>query len=102
MAGFDDITKKAQELLKDGKVQDALKSEKAEDVSDKVLGGVADAGRRPRAASTTTRSTPHASRPTSASATSSGRPACVPRRVPAPCPLQAIGRTGRDRPRLTA
>ncbi|AIV40630.1 MULTISPECIES: antitoxin [unclassified Curtobacterium] len=43
MAGFDDITKKAQELLKDGKVQDALKSEKAEDVSDKVLGGVADA-----------------------------------------------------------
>ncbi|KTR54395.1 antitoxin [Curtobacterium oceanosedimentum] len=43
MAGFDDITKKAQEFLKDGKVQDALKSEKAEDVSDKVLGGVADA-----------------------------------------------------------
>ena len=26
MAGFDDITKKAQEFLKDGKVQDALKS----------------------------------------------------------------------------
>jgi hypothetical protein len=43
MAGFDDITKKAQEFLKDGKVQDALKSEKAEEVSDKVLGGVADA-----------------------------------------------------------
>ena len=43
MAGFDDITKKAQEFLKDGKVQDALKSEQAEDVSDKILGGVADA-----------------------------------------------------------
>ncbi|WIE74885.1 Rv0909 family putative TA system antitoxin [Curtobacterium sp. MCSS17_007] len=43
MAGFDDITKKAQALLQDGKVQDALKSEQAEGVSDKVLGGVADA-----------------------------------------------------------
>ena len=43
MAGFDDITKKAQAFLKDGKVQDALKSEKAEGVSDKVLDGVADA-----------------------------------------------------------
>jgi hypothetical protein len=43
MAGFDDITKKAQEFLKDGKVQDALQSAKAEGVSDKVLGGVADA-----------------------------------------------------------
>ncbi|PYY63300.1 MULTISPECIES: antitoxin [unclassified Curtobacterium] len=43
MAGFDDITKKAQEFLKDGKVRDALQSEKAEGVSDKVLGGVADA-----------------------------------------------------------
>ncbi len=43
MAGFDDITKKAQDFLKDGKVRDALKSEKAEDISDKVLGGVADA-----------------------------------------------------------
>ncbi|WP_439692281.1 Rv0909 family putative TA system antitoxin [Curtobacterium sp. SP.BCo] len=43
MAGFDDITKKAQDFLKDGKVQDALKSEKAEGISDKVLDGVADA-----------------------------------------------------------
>jgi hypothetical protein len=43
MAGFDDITKKAQEFLKDGKVQDALQSAKAEGVSDKVLGGVVDA-----------------------------------------------------------
>jgi hypothetical protein len=43
MAGFDDITKKAQEFLKDGKVQDALKSEQAEGVSDQILQGVADA-----------------------------------------------------------
>lgn len=43
MAGFDDITKKAQQFLQDGKVQDALKSEQAEGVSDKVLDGVADA-----------------------------------------------------------
>ena len=43
MAGFDDITKKAQQFLQDGKVQDALKSEKAEDVSDKILDGVGDA-----------------------------------------------------------
>ncbi|GGK92092.1 hypothetical protein JOE58_001597 [Curtobacterium luteum] len=43
MAGFDDITKKAQQFLQDGKVQDALKSEQAENVSDKVLDGVADA-----------------------------------------------------------
>ena len=43
MAGFDDITKKAQEFLKDGKVQDALKSEKAEGVSDTILDAVAGA-----------------------------------------------------------
>jgi len=43
VAGFDDITKKAQEFLRDGKVQDALKSEQAEGISDKVLDGVADA-----------------------------------------------------------
>ncbi|GAA3336759.1 hypothetical protein GCM10017714_00810 [Curtobacterium pusillum] len=43
MAGLDDITKKAQEFLKDGKVQDALKSEQAEGISDKVLDGVVDA-----------------------------------------------------------
>lgn len=42
MAGFDDVTKKAQEFLKSDKVQDALKGEKAEEVSDKILGGVAD------------------------------------------------------------
>jgi len=43
MAGFDDITKKAQEFLKDGKVQDALKSEKAEGISDNILDAVAGA-----------------------------------------------------------
>ncbi len=42
MAAFDDITKKAQEFLKDDKVKEALKSEKAEDISDKILDGVAD------------------------------------------------------------
>ncbi|SDY45970.1 Rv0909 family putative TA system antitoxin [Herbiconiux ginsengi] len=40
--GLDDITKKAQEFLSDDKVQEALKSEQAEDISDKVLDGVAD------------------------------------------------------------
>jgi hypothetical protein len=40
---FDDITKKAQELLGDNKVQEALKSEQAEGVSDKLLDGVAGA-----------------------------------------------------------
>lgn len=40
--GLDDITKKAQEFLADDKVKEALESEQAEDVSDKVLGGVAD------------------------------------------------------------
>ncbi|NQW87903.1 MULTISPECIES: Rv0909 family putative TA system antitoxin [unclassified Frigoribacterium] len=43
MAGFDDITKKAQAFLKDGKVQEALKSEKAEGVSDNILNAVASA-----------------------------------------------------------
>ncbi|TQL41909.1 antitoxin protein of toxin-antitoxin system [Homoserinimonas aerilata] len=42
MAGFDDITKKAQEFLADDKVKDALKSEQAEDISDKVLDGAED------------------------------------------------------------
>ncbi|GAA4674023.1 Rv0909 family putative TA system antitoxin [Frondihabitans cladoniiphilus] len=52
MAGFDDITKKAQEFLKDGKVQaalksdqvkDAVKSDKAEEISDSILDSVAGA-----------------------------------------------------------
>ncbi|GAB3617191.1 hypothetical protein GCM10027416_17480 [Okibacterium endophyticum] len=43
---FDDITKKAQDFLADNKVQDALKSERAEDISDRVLDGVADAANK--------------------------------------------------------
>lgn len=40
---FDDITKKAKEFLADDRVQDALKSEQAENASDKLLGAVAEA-----------------------------------------------------------
>ncbi|RPE77463.1 MULTISPECIES: Rv0909 family putative TA system antitoxin [unclassified Frondihabitans] len=43
MAGFDDVTKKAQEFLKDNKVTDALKSDKAEGISDSILDAVASA-----------------------------------------------------------
>lgn len=43
MSGFDDITKKAQEFLNDDKVKDALKSEQAEDISDKLLDGAQEA-----------------------------------------------------------
>ena len=46
MAGFDDITKKAQEFLNDDKVKDVLSSQQAEDISDKVLDGVADAAKK--------------------------------------------------------
>lgn len=42
MAGFDDITKKAQDFLADDKVKEALKSEQAEDISDKLLDGAED------------------------------------------------------------
>jgi hypothetical protein len=41
--GLDDITKKAQEFLNDNKVKEALQSEQAEDISDKILDGVAGA-----------------------------------------------------------
>ena len=41
--GLDDITKKAKDFLDDNKVKDALTSEQAEDVSDKILDGTADA-----------------------------------------------------------
>jgi hypothetical protein len=43
MAGIGDLGKKAHDLLNDPKVQNALKSEKAEGVSDRVLGGIAGA-----------------------------------------------------------
>ncbi|MCB1272851.1 MAG: antitoxin [Leucobacter sp.] len=49
--GAEDITKKAEDLAKQAgefvkdnadKIQDALKSEQAEGISDKILGGAAD------------------------------------------------------------
>ncbi|BDZ49073.1 hypothetical protein GCM10025867_13140 [Frondihabitans sucicola] len=43
MAGLDDVTKKAQDFLNDNKVKDALKSDKAEEVSDNILNAVAGA-----------------------------------------------------------
>ena len=42
IVGLDDITKKAKDFLADNRVKDALASEQAEGVSDKVLGGTAD------------------------------------------------------------
>jgi hypothetical protein len=39
--GLEDITGKAQEFLNDNKVKDALNSPQAEDISDKLLDGVA-------------------------------------------------------------
>lgn len=41
MAGFDDIAKGAGDFLKGDQIQDALKSEQAEEISDNVLDGVA-------------------------------------------------------------
>jgi hypothetical protein len=46
IVGIDDITKKAQEFLSDNKVKDALKSDQAEDISDKLLDGVAGAANK--------------------------------------------------------
>ncbi len=48
MAGLDDITKKAQDFIEENKdkVEEVLKSEQAEDISDKILGGVADAANK--------------------------------------------------------
>ena len=43
---FNDITKKAQKFLEDDKVKDALKSEKAEEISDKLLDSVAGAAQK--------------------------------------------------------
>ncbi|WP_111720585.1 Rv0909 family putative TA system antitoxin [Homoserinimonas sp. OAct 916] len=37
--GIEDISKKAQDLLNDSKVQDALKSDQAEQISDNALDG---------------------------------------------------------------
>ena len=41
MANMDDITNKAKAFLNDNKVKDALNSEQAENISDKLLDGVA-------------------------------------------------------------
>ncbi len=46
MAGFDDITRKAKAFLEEEKVKQALKSEQAEEVSDKLLDGVANAAKK--------------------------------------------------------
>ena len=43
---FGDITKKAQQLLRDERVTKALKSEQAEGLSDKLLDGVAGAANK--------------------------------------------------------
>ena len=42
--GIEDLSKKAGDFARDNseKVQEALKSEQAEDISDKILGGAAD------------------------------------------------------------
>ena len=40
--GIEDLTAKAKEFLSDSRVSDALKSEQAEGISDKVLDGVAE------------------------------------------------------------
>jgi len=46
MAGFEDVTKKAQEFLKDNKLKDALHSDRAEEVSDSILDSVANAAKK--------------------------------------------------------
>ncbi|GIT79226.1 hypothetical protein LLS1_08950 [Leifsonia sp. LS1] len=46
VAGLDDITNKAKEFLDSDTVKNALKSEQAEDISDKLLDGVADAANK--------------------------------------------------------
>jgi len=45
MSGVDDIINKGKQLFEENrdKIQEALKSEKAEEVSDKILDGTADA-----------------------------------------------------------
>lgn len=41
--GIEDLTGKAQEFLKEPRVTEALKSEQAEDISDNILDGAANA-----------------------------------------------------------
>ncbi|RXZ47348.1 hypothetical protein ESP57_12265 [Agromyces fucosus] len=48
MGSLDDITKKAQDFIEDNKdkIADALDSEQAEDISDKLLDGVTEAAKK--------------------------------------------------------
>ena len=48
MGALDDLTKKAQDFVEENKdkINEALNSEQAEDISDKVLDGVAEAAKK--------------------------------------------------------
>jgi len=48
MSGLDDLTKKAQDFVEENKekINAALNSEQAEDISDKVLDGVSEAAKK--------------------------------------------------------
>ena len=48
MGALDDLTKKAQEFVEENKdtINDALNSQQAEDISDKVLDAVSDAAKK--------------------------------------------------------
>ena len=48
MGALDDITKKAQDFIEENKdqINEALGSEQAEDISDKILDGVTDAAKK--------------------------------------------------------
>jgi hypothetical protein len=48
MGALDDLTKKAQDFIEENKdkIDDVLNSEQAEDISDKVLGGVSEAAKK--------------------------------------------------------
>ncbi|GGI46336.1 prolyl oligopeptidase PreP (S9A serine peptidase family) [Agromyces flavus] len=48
MGALDDLTKKAQDFVEENKdqINEALNSEQAEDISDKVLDAVADAAKK--------------------------------------------------------
>ncbi len=48
MGSLDDLTKKAQDFVEENKdkINEALNSEQAEDISDKILGGVSEAAKK--------------------------------------------------------
>jgi prolyl oligopeptidase PreP (S9A serine peptidase family) len=48
MGALDDLSKKAQDFVEENKdkINEALNSEQAEDISDKILDGVADAAKK--------------------------------------------------------